>query len=69
MYDVGSVDPPPVIPEVGAPAIHSTYEHWSEGDDPLLPGGPTQVLEAAIFAALDSLATQLRLCCLSSFLV
>ena len=66
---VGRVDPPHVIPEVRAPAICSTYERWSEEEDPLLPGNPTQVLEAAIFAASDSLATEMRLCCLYSSMV
>ena len=36
---VGRVDPPPMIPEaeVGDPAVYSTYEHWSEEEEPLLP--------------------------------
>ena len=38
---VERVDPPPVIPDAGAPAACSTYERCSEEEDPLLPGGPT----------------------------
>ena len=32
----GRVDPPPVIPGTRAPAVCSTYQRWSEEDDPLL---------------------------------
>ena len=56
---VERVDPPPVIPDVGDLAVCSTYKHWCDEEDPLLPGSPAQVFEATIFDASDSLAVKL----------
>ena len=66
---VERVDPSPVIPGAGALAVCSTYERWRDEEDSLLLGGSTQILKAVIFDAEDSLAAELRLCCLRSFLV
>ena len=60
---VERVDPPPVIPDAGTPAVCSTYERWSDDEDLLVPVSLARVLEAAIFATLDSLVAELRLCC------
>ena len=57
------------ISSADAPAVLSTYERWRNKEDPLLPGGSTQILEASIFDAADSLVAELRLCYLRSSLV